>query len=98
MIRTIEISHECAIGCWKCYGSGEGWSENASCTACHGRGYTWNRGEIEELFEVEWTKGDLSDLNIIDGYDECERCGADMIEIIKESLHWELEHEQTGKS
>jgi hypothetical protein len=60
------------------------------CTDCKGRGVLWDLGEPEDEMEIEWTLEDLSDLEIIDGYDECENCGQDMLEIVKEELRWRM--------
>lgn len=90
--KIIKVSHECAVGCPKCYGTGEGWYENSSCTQCRGNGTLWNRGEIEEEFEIEWSQDDLSDLEIIDGPDNCPYCNQNLREYAKEDLKWELEN------
>ena len=84
--RYVTTIHECALGCAKCYGTGEGWYSN-TCTECKGKGTIWNRGEVEHYFWVEWDLPDLSDLEIIDGHNAvCEYCGQDMIGLIKEEL------------
>jgi len=90
-MRRIKVSHECAVGCPKCYGTGEGWSENSSCTQCRGNGTLWNRGEQEDEYEVEWSRSDLSDLEIIDGHDECSYCKQDLRRCVKEELQWATE-------
>jgi len=63
------------------------------CTECRGSGVLSNRGEVETELELEWSKSDLSDLEII-GESECEYCGMDMLEMAKEELEWELKHVQ----
>jgi RecJ-like exonuclease len=84
--RHVTTIHECAVGCSKCYGTGEGWYSNA-CTECKGKGTVWDRGEVENEYIIEWRRADFSDVEIIDGdYAVCEYCGQDMIGLIKEEL------------
>jgi hypothetical protein len=88
MRELVTISHWCAIRCPKCYGSGEAWYDAPNCTQCKGEGTLWDKGEVTDEFEVEWYLKDFSDLVIIDGYKECDRCGQDMMEIIIEGLSY----------
>ena len=94
MERVVKVYHECAMGCPTCYSTGEGQHENSSCWQCRGKGTLWDRGDVEEEFEVGWTKDDLSDFEITDGSDRCEYCNQNLFEIAKEELGYTLEKEQ----
>jgi DnaJ-class molecular chaperone len=87
MIETITITHDCVVGCSKCYGTGQGWYSN-SCTMCNGTGVLYGRGEVEEEFEVEWRAPDLSDLKVTNGYHICPECDENLLDLIIEELTW----------
>ena len=93
MVRVVKVYHECEVGCPTCYSTGEGQHENSSCWQCRGKGTLWERGGMEDESEVEWTKDDLSDFEVIDGHDECEYCGQNLFQYAKEQLAWELKNE-----
>lgn len=90
--RKIKVYHECELGCPKCWGSGEGWYEGSNCNLCHGSGVSWSNGAVEKEFEIEWSTPDLSDLEIVDGYNECPDCEQNLFQYVKEELEWQLKN------
>ena len=68
----MTIIHQCGHGCWKCYGSGEGMTENLHCRVCKGTGFL-GRGEVEVEF----------DENEMDSPQFCWDCGMDLREEVQ---------------
>jgi hypothetical protein len=97
-VKKIEVSHECAVGCPTCFGSGEGMYDGSrGCQSCRGTGTLWDEGEVTDQFEVEWSKENFDDLEIVDGTNgpQCQYCGQDLLEYIIEELVWELKKDKT---
>ena len=94
--KKLKIIHECAVGCPRCFGSGEGqYDGSRGCTDCRGTGDLWNDGEVEDEYEVEWSKANFDDLEILDGTNDaqCQYCGQDLREYIIEELNWEIKND-----
>lgn len=90
--KRIKLGHDCEAICSWCSGSGEGMADGSSCMSCRGSGTAFNRGWIEEDFEVEWNASDFSDLDIVDGPgSECEACGMNYKEALVEEIKYEDE-------
>lgn len=82
---TVDVGHECYVGCGKCYGTGEGWSENSSCVQCRGRGYIRGRGEVSDLITVSVDRR-MGTFEIVTGFEQCDYCGKDLGKLIVEEL------------
>jgi hypothetical protein len=89
--KELKIGHDCSATCGYCNGSGEGMYDGSSCRECKGRGVAFDRGYIEEEVEVEWTKPDFSDVEIIEGpgFSDCEACGIPYIELVIGELEYQ---------
>lgn len=73
-------------------------ADGATCRTCKGSGEITCGPSYTTWFEVEWSKDDLSDLEVMDGDPiECEACGHDFMEDIKEELLWLRENENKNK-